>query len=152
MPGPKQFAARLRNAGLPLILPVGAEPNLSLILGGAGARLADITAAYSAFARHGKVGKLRMLASDPLVERPLLSPGAAWILDVFWREAQPVPDASLPQVPSLAWKTGTNYGYRDVRDWRQCALQHQDLDRQTRWHTGSRTIWFLPAPSRCSIR
>jgi membrane carboxypeptidase/penicillin-binding protein PbpC len=33
--GPKRFAARLRNAGLPLMLPAGAEPNLSLILGGA---------------------------------------------------------------------------------------------------------------------
>ncbi|MCP6588532.1 penicillin-binding protein 1C, partial [Klebsiella pneumoniae] len=28
--GPKRFAANLRNAGLPLILPAGAEPNLSL--------------------------------------------------------------------------------------------------------------------------
>lgn len=37
--GPKRFAANLRNAGLPLTLPAGAEPNLSLILGGAGARL-----------------------------------------------------------------------------------------------------------------
>lgn len=113
--GPKQFAARLRNAGLPLMLPAGAEPNLSLILGGAGARLADITAAYSALARHGKVGKLRMLASDPLVERPLLSPGAAWIIRrILAGEAQPMPDASLPQVVPLAWKTGTSYGYRDA--------------------------------------
>lgn len=113
--GPKQFAARLRNAGLPLILPGGAEPNLSLILGGAGARLADITAAYSAFARHGKLGKLRTLASDPLVERPLMSPGAAWIIRrILAGEAQPVPDGALPQVVPLAWKTGTSYGYRDA--------------------------------------
>ena len=113
--GPKQFAARLRNAGLPLILPAGAQPNLSLILGGAGARLADITAAYSALARHGKVGKLRMLASDPLVERPLLSPGSAWIIRrILAGEAQPLPDDSLPQVVPLAWKTGTSYGYRDA--------------------------------------
>ncbi|WP_393969331.1 peptidoglycan glycosyltransferase PbpC [Kluyvera intermedia] len=113
--GPKQFAARLRNAGLPLILPAGAEPNLSLILGGAGARLADITAAYSALARHGKVGKLRMLASDPLVERPLLSPGSAWIIRrILAGEAQPLPDVALSQVVPLAWKTGTSYGYRDA--------------------------------------
>lgn len=113
--GPKQFAARLRNAGLPLILPNGAEPNLSLILGGSGARLADITAAYSAFARQGKVGQLRMLASDPLVERPLLSPGSAWIIRrILAGEAQPVPDASLSQNVPLAWKTGTSYGYRDA--------------------------------------
>lgn len=113
--GPKQFAARLRNAGLPLILPNGAEPNLSLILGGAGARLADIAAVYSAFARQGKAGRLRMLASDPLVERPLLSPGSAWIIRrILAGEEQPLPDASLPQTVPLAWKTGTSYGYRDA--------------------------------------
>ncbi|MCF6658815.1 peptidoglycan glycosyltransferase PbpC [Raoultella ornithinolytica] len=113
--GPKRFAANLRNAGLPLILPAGAEPNLSLILGGTGAKLEDIVAGYSAFARHGKVARLRMTPDDPLVERPLLSPGAAWIVRrILAGEAQPVPDASLVQVVPLAWKTGTSYGYRDA--------------------------------------
>ncbi len=113
--GPKQFAARLRNAGLPLILPANAQPNLALILGGAGARLADITAAYSAFARHGKAGRLRLLPGDPLVERPLLSPGSAWIIRrILGGEDQPLPDGSLPRVAPLAWKTGTSYGYRDA--------------------------------------
>ncbi|WP_174507703.1 peptidoglycan glycosyltransferase PbpC [Klebsiella oxytoca] len=113
--GPKRFAATLRNAGLPLMLPAGAEPNLSLILGGAGARLEDIVAGYSAFARHGKAARLRMTPDAPLVERPLLSAGAAWIVRrILAGEAQPVPDASLPQVVPLAWKTGTSYGYRDA--------------------------------------
>ena len=109
------LAANLRNAGLPLTLPAGAEPNLSLILGGAGARLEDIVAAYSAFARHGKAARLRLKPDDPLVERSLMSPGAAWIVRrILAGEAQPVPDASLPQVVPLAWKTGTSYGYRDA--------------------------------------
>ena len=113
--GPKQFAARLRNAGLPLSLPAGAEPNLSLSLGGAGARLADIVAAYSALARHGRAGRLRLLPGDPLVERPLLSPGAAWIIRrILAGEDQPLPDSALPQVVPLATKTGTSYGYRDA--------------------------------------
>lgn len=113
--GPKQFTARLRNAGLPLELPGGAEPNLSLSLGGAGARLADMVAAYSALARRGQAGKLRLRPGDPLVERPLLSPGAAWIIRrILAGEEQPVPDASLPQVVPLALKTGTSYGYRDA--------------------------------------
>ncbi|MGZ2367808.1 peptidoglycan glycosyltransferase PbpC, partial [Citrobacter freundii] len=88
----------------PLTLPAGAEPNLSLILGGAGARLEDIVAAYSAFARHGKAARLRLKPSDPLTERALMSPGAAWIVRrILAGEAQPVPDASLPQAVPLAW-------------------------------------------------
>lgn len=113
--GPKRFAGLLSNAGLPLTLPAGAQPNLSLILGGAGARLADITAAYSAFARHGKAARLRLRPDDPLIERPLLSPGAAWIIRrILGNEAQPLPDGALPQIAPFAWKTGTSYGYRDA--------------------------------------
>lgn len=113
--GPKKFAGMLRNAGLPLLLPAGAQPNLSLILGGAGARLADIAAAYSAFARQGRAGKLRLKPDDPLLERPLLSPGSAWIIRrILASEAQPLPDSALAQVVPLAIKTGTSYGYRDA--------------------------------------
>jgi penicillin-binding protein 1C len=112
--GPKRFAARLRNAGLPLMLPAGAEPNLSLILGGA-ARVWRIswrrTARSPATARR----TIALTPDSPLVERPLLSPGAAWIVRrILAGEAQPVPDASLVQVVPLAWKTGTSYGYRDA--------------------------------------
>lgn len=113
--GPKRFAAKLRNVGLPLYLPAGAAPNLSLILGGAGARLDEMAAAYSAFARHGKAAKLRLQPDDPLSERPLMSPGAAWIIRrIMADEAQPLPDNALPRIVPLAWKTGTSYGYRDA--------------------------------------
>ena len=113
--GPKRFAASLRNVGLPLYLPAGAAPNLSLILGGAGARLEDMAAAYSAFARQGKAGKLRLQPGDPLLERPLMSAGAAWIIRrIMADEAQPLPDNALSRVVPLAWKTGTSYGYRDA--------------------------------------
>lgn len=97
--GPKRFAAKLRNVGLPLYLPNGAAPNLSLILGGAGAKLEDMAAAYTAFARHGKAGKLRLQPDDPLLERPLMSSGAAWIIRrIMADEAQPLPDGALPRV------------------------------------------------------
>ncbi|NDO79464.1 penicillin-binding protein 1C [Citrobacter sp. NCU1] len=113
--GPKRFAAKLRNAGLPLYLPAGAAPNLSLILGGAGAKLDEMTAAWSAFARHGKAGALRLQPDSPLQERPLMSPGAAWIIRrIMADEAQPLPDNTLPRIAPLAWKTGTSYGYRDA--------------------------------------
>lgn len=113
--GPKRFAAHLRNIGLNLRFPAGSEPNLSLILGGGGARLDQIVAAYSAFARHGRAAQLRLQPDQPLVERPLLSAGSAWIIRrILAGEALPQPDASLPAVVPLAWKTGTSYGYRDA--------------------------------------
>jgi len=113
--GPKRFAAKLRNVGLTLSLPGGAEPNLSIILGGAGARLYDIVGAYSAFMRHGRAARLRVTPEDKLEERPLMSPGAAWIIRrILAGEAQPLPDSALPQVVPFGWKTGTSYGYRDA--------------------------------------
>lgn len=113
--GPKRFAAQLRNIGLDLRFPQGSEPNLSLILGGGGARLDQIVAAYSAFARHGRAAQLRLQPEQPLVERPLMSAGAAWIIRrILAGEAQPQPDATLPAIVPLAWKTGTSYGYRDA--------------------------------------
>ena len=46
--GPKRFAGELRSAGVPLLLPPLAEPNLALILGGAGSRLEELVSGYSA--------------------------------------------------------------------------------------------------------
>lgn len=113
--GPKRFAAELRNIGLNLYLPSGSEPNLSLILGGGGARLDKLVAAYSAFARHGKAAELRLQPSDMLRERTLMSPGAAWIIRrILAGQSQPVADSALPAIAPLAWKTGTSYGYRDA--------------------------------------
>lgn len=71
--GPKRFSAKLRNVGLELRFPLGSDPNLSLILGGTGARMDQLIAAYSAFARQGKVAPVRFRPEDPLAERQLIS-------------------------------------------------------------------------------
>lgn len=115
--GPKRFAAELRNGGVPLTLPPLAEPNLSLILGGAGSRLEDLVSGYSAFARGGKSASLRLQPQDTLRERRMLSPGSAWIVRrILSGQARPDidPHADLVQRPVLAWKTGTSYGFRDA--------------------------------------
>jgi penicillin-binding protein 1C len=115
--GPKRFAAQLRMAGMPLALPPLAEPNLSLILGGAGSRLEDLVGGYAALARGGNSARVRLQPQDPLVERRLLSPGAAWIIRrILSGQARPDrdPHAELVQRPQLAWKTGTSYGFRDA--------------------------------------
>ena len=115
--GPKRFAAQMRIGGVPLALPALAEPNLALILGGAGSRLEDLVSGYSAFARDGRSATLRLQPDDTLRERPLLSPGAAWIVRrILSGQARPDrdPRAELVQRPVLAWKTGTSYGFRDA--------------------------------------
>ncbi|MQU33892.1 penicillin-binding protein 1C, partial [Pseudomonas helleri] len=115
--GPKRFAADLRNGGVPLSLPALAEPNLALILGGAGSRLEDLVSGYSALARGGKSANLRLQPQDELLERRMLSPGSAWIIRrILSGQARPDrdPTAELVQRPSLAWKTGTSYGFRDA--------------------------------------
>ena len=115
--GPKRFAAQMRIGGVPLALPALAEPNLALILGGAGSRLEDLVSGYSAFARDGKSATIRLQPDDTLRERPLLSPGAAWIVRrILSGQARPDrdPRAELVQRPVLAWKTGTSYGFRDA--------------------------------------
>jgi len=113
--GPKSVTARLRNVGLNLRFPPGAEPNLSLALGGTGTRLDELVAAYSAFARQGNAAQLRWLADQPLRQRRLLSPGAAWIVRrMLAGEAQPSASGTAGDIVPLAWKTGTSYGYRDA--------------------------------------
>lgn len=115
--GPKRFAAQMRMGGVPLVLPPLAEPNLSLILGGAGSRLEDLVGGYAAFAREGRSAKIRLQPQDPLLEQRLLSPGSAWITRrILSGLARPDrdPHAELVQRPQLAWKTGTSYGFRDA--------------------------------------
>ena len=115
--GPKRFAADMRNGGVPLTLPALAEPNLALILGGAGSRLEDLVSGYSALARAGRSANVRLQPSDELHERRILSPGSAWIVRrILSGQARPDrdPQAELVQRPLLAWKTGTSYGFRDA--------------------------------------
>lgn len=116
--GPSRFAARLAHAGIPLRFPAGSAPNLSLILGGTGARLEDLVGAFAALNRNGIAGHVRYTDQEPLRERRLVSPGAAWItremLEANPRPGQGVDTFDVGGRPRVAWKTGTSYGYRDA--------------------------------------
>ena len=100
--GPKRFTAKLASIGLTLSS-IANEPNISYILGGASLRMDNLVSAYSAFARHGEVSPLRFTQKEPLINKPLISDGSAWIT------RQMLINSNL-----LAYKTGTSYGYRDA--------------------------------------
>ncbi len=115
--GPARFAARLEHAGLPLRFARGARPGLPLILGGTSARLEDLVGAFASLQREGIAGQVRYLHDAPLVQRRLLSPGAAWIVrEVLQAAPRPGHAAGAfgSRTPPVAWKTGTSYGFRDA--------------------------------------
>ena len=115
--GPARFAARLDHAGVALRFPRGARPNLTLILGGTGARLEELVGAFAAFQRGGLAAQVRYRPGQPLVERRLLSPGAAWIVrEILQSNPRPGHATAFDTSarPPVAWKTGTSYGFRDA--------------------------------------
>ncbi|MGE4335891.1 MAG: penicillin-binding protein 1C, partial [Pigmentiphaga sp.] len=99
--GPISVDAAWNHAGLHLRYPVGASPNLSLILGGVATTLWDLAGAYRALGAEGMAGRPRLLPGAPLEERRLMSPGAANIVRDMLERGMP----GRPQPRGMAWKT-----------------------------------------------
>ncbi len=116
--GPERFAARLAHAGLPLRLPRGARPNLTMVLGGTEARLEDLVSAFAALQRGGLAASVEFHPGKPIEERRLLSEGAAWIVREMLANAPRPGEAGgrfeRDSRVTLAFKTGTSYGFRDA--------------------------------------
>ena len=114
--GSARFVAMLRRGGLKLEFPKGAEPNLSVILGGAGTTLEHLVGAYSALARKGLAGTPRLLSDAPLEERRMMSEGAAFIVRDILETGGPAGRITEGRGPyrGFAWKTGTSFGFRDA--------------------------------------
>ncbi len=100
--GVPKFHALLQEAGLTTLQKEASHYGLSLILGGGEARLDQITAAYSAFARG--VG-------------PVSSALARWYTFEALKEVNRPDELDwrlIRSVRKAAWKTGTSYGFRDA--------------------------------------
>lgn len=114
--GPARFAARLAEGGIKPRIATGEQPNLSLILGGAGVTLEELVGGYRALAAGGLAGKPRLTPEAPVEETRLMSEGAAWIVrDIL--EGGGHPDRPFVEgggTAPLAWKTGTSFGFRDA--------------------------------------
>lgn len=122
--GPQNFINKLEHTGVPVDIP-GGNANPAVILGGAGVSLERLIKLYSALANNGRVQPLSFLNknAEPLFanndsSRALLTPSSAWIT---WRTLN---DVEMPRalrygispqaLPSIGWKTGTSWDYRDV--------------------------------------
>ena len=95
--GVPKFHALLRSAGLSTLTQTPEHYGLSLILGGAECKLAEITAAYSALATENGLAQWYTMEALKEVNRPD---------ELDWR--------LIRSVRKAAWKTGTSYGFRDA--------------------------------------
>ncbi|WP_164503480.1 penicillin-binding protein 1C [Pleionea sediminis] len=119
---PKLFYSHVLNAGMSLQLPNMAEPNLSMILGGVGGRLDNLTQMYASFGREGKTKDIQWIKNQKEnfnIERKMMSQSAAWIIGNIMREV-PLDISSRhavfesPIKRKIAFKTGTSFGFRDA--------------------------------------
>jgi penicillin-binding protein 1C len=118
--GPGHFAQRLRDAGAPLILPdKHAQPGLPIALGGVGISLERMVTLYAALADGGVARPLLYRADEKMGDgHTLMSPLAAWyvtnILDETPPPARWLAATNRRNASTVAYKTGTSYGFRDA--------------------------------------
>lgn len=92
---------------------------LSLILGGCGATLEELTGLYSAFANEGVYVQPSYTQADTLHKKvKLLSTAANFMINETLSKVNrpdfPLNWQSTEHLPKIAWKTGTSYGRRDA--------------------------------------
>ncbi len=114
---PETFYVKLKNAGLNLRLPEKARPNLSLALGGGGVTMEELVGVFAGLGRQGQSGQIRLAQQEPVISTPLLSEGAAWIIQHTLAQASMKSKLNrrhMAKTPGIAFKTGTSYGFRDA--------------------------------------
>lgn len=124
--GVNEFINTLTQAGFTSVYKKRKELGLSVILGGCGVRLDELTALYSSFANNGIYAPLKYTLSLPGAkdtfnthnEVKILTMGANYmithILSELHRPDLPNGYDQAQGIPKIAWKTGTSYGRKDA--------------------------------------
>ncbi|HEY8894703.1 MAG TPA: penicillin-binding protein 1C [Niastella sp.] len=94
---------------------------LSMILGGCGATLEELTGMYSIFASNGRFVSPKFIKEDftsPGEGEKIITPAATFMINETLSKVNrpdfPLNWASTEHMPKIAWKTGTSYGRRDA--------------------------------------
>ena len=119
--GTDRFASALEMTGTRITTPgqQGGKTGLALALGGAGLRADDLAVLYAALANNGQARPLVWQESErPRKVRQMMSEKSANEITRILRQA-PTPGGRVPhwltkKSPSIAYKTGTSYGFRDA--------------------------------------
>lgn len=117
--GKDDFANTLSGLHFKKIKQNAAKLGLSLILGGCGVSLEELTLLYAAFANNGLYRNARY-TSDAVdsVTQKVISPSANFMVtEILSNLARPDLPANWEQtahLPKIAWKTGTSYARKDA--------------------------------------
>ena len=91
---------------------------LSMILGGCGATLEEMTGLYSIFSNEGRYVRPRLTWDSAGTGEVILSPAATFMINETLSKVNrpdfPLNWESTVHLPKIAWKTGTSYGRRDA--------------------------------------
>ncbi|MCE8950806.1 penicillin-binding protein 1C [Bacteroides thetaiotaomicron] len=120
--GVPKFHSFLQQIGLKTINRSSSHYGLSLILGGAEATLWDVTNAYAMMGRSllqlpQRSCSLLLPTSRITESTDPFQPGAVWqTFDALKEVNRPeeIDWKSIPSIQTIAWKTGTSYGFRDA--------------------------------------
>ena len=117
-----KFYNFLKEIGLTTLNRPASHYGLSLILGGAEGTLWDITTAYADMARSLKgldhtYCTLTHSDPPPFTLPDLFQPGGVWQTFEAIKEVnrpEEIDWRTIPSMQTIAWKTGTSYGFRDA--------------------------------------
>ena len=116
--GAKTFTDYLIASGFKSLEAQKEKLGLSIILGGCGVTLEELTSAYSAFPRGGSFVRPSYVKGDSGISSRVFSQAAAYIVtDILSKYDQSEPSLSFSPTasfPEVAYKTGTSYGRRDA--------------------------------------
>ncbi len=92
---------------------------LSMILGGCGTTLEELTGLFAAFANQGVYTPPSFLQSDSFYQKTtLVSPASVYMINEILSKVNrpdfPLNWSATERMPKIAWKTGTSYGRRDA--------------------------------------
>jgi penicillin-binding protein 1C len=121
MLGKQRLIQKLSSCGFKQIQKDENKLGLSMILGGCGATLEELTGLFSAFANNGRFIRPAYKQNETRSDRDgqtVLGPAADFmitdILSRINRPDFPINWQATEHMPKIAWKTGTSYGRKDA--------------------------------------
>jgi len=111
---------KLKKADFQTIKKQSKDLGLSMILGGCGVTLEELTRLFAAFSNEGESKPIRYTTENPVPKKgeQLISKEATFLLNNILTQVTrpdlPTNFDNTYHLPKIAWKTGTSYGKRDA--------------------------------------